>query len=365
MTTLELIVRASACTAALILAVALFRARHASLSSRLFGASLCVGVAGYLACSGSLPVCSTDWLSPIAVLAVEVPFFFWGWTVSIMEDDFRLSPIAIAGGVLLLAIGVWGITTTSPQFDAATVTLHSILGIGFVLAALVNVLRGWRQDLVEARRRLRAAILVSTGAYSIVIMSVELVLRGQPPPAEILLLNALLLAALMFGLACVVLDVGPSVRSAFGWMPPSAVKQVEPAQVVTRNREQELIERLQQIMTREAAYRDATVAIASLATRLGITEKKLRELINGKLGFRNFASYVNAFRIEEVRRRLLDPRQNEVPILTLALEAGFGSIVAFNRAFKDQYGVTPSACRAQARVTALASKQGSLHNSVE
>ena len=78
------------------------------------------------------------------------------------------------------------------------------------------------------------------------------------------------------------------------------------------------------------------IAIASLATRLGITEKKLRELINGKLGFRNFSSYVNAFRIEEVRRRLLDPRQNEVPILTMALEAGFGSIVAFNRAFKDQ-----------------------------
>ena len=105
MTTLELIVRASACTAALILAVALFRARHASLSSRLFGASLCVGVAAYLACSGSSPVCSMDWLSPIALLAVEVPFFFWGWTVSIMEDDFRLSPVAIAGGVLLLAIG--------------------------------------------------------------------------------------------------------------------------------------------------------------------------------------------------------------------------------------------------------------------
>ena len=239
MTTLELIVRAGACTAALILAVALFRARHATLASRLFGPALCVGVATYLACSGSSPICSVGWWRPVALLAIEVPFFFWGWTVSIMEDDFTLSPIGIAGGVLLLAIGIVGISTTSPEFNAATVTLHSVLGIGFVVAALVNVLRGWRQDLVEARRRLRAAILVSTGVYSIAIMSVELVLRGRPPSAEILLLNAVLLAALLLSLACFVLDVGPSVRSAFGWTPPPAATQVEPAQVVARNREQE------------------------------------------------------------------------------------------------------------------------------
>ena len=155
MTTLELIVRSCACTAALILAVALFRARHATLASRLFGPALCVGVATYLACSGSSPICSVGWWHPVALLAVEVPFFFWGWTVSIMEDDFTLSPIGIAGGVLLLVIGVVGISTASPEFNAVTVTLHSILGIGFVVAALVTVLRGWRQDLVEARRRRR------------------------------------------------------------------------------------------------------------------------------------------------------------------------------------------------------------------
>ena len=346
MTTLELIVRTGACTAALILAVALFRARNATLASRLFGAALCLGVATYVACSSSSPVCSVGWLRPVALLAVEVPFFFWGWTVSIMEDDFTLTPIGIGGGVLLLAFGVVGMSTTSPSFHAATVTLHSVVGIGFVVAALVNVFRGWRQDLVEARRRLRAAILVSSGAYSIAIMSVELVLRGRPPTAEILLLNAVLLAVLLMGLACVVLDIGPSVRSAFGWTPPPAAAQVEPAHVVSRNREQEIIERLQELMTQDAAYRDATIAIAPLASRLGVTEKKLRELINGQLGFRNFSSYVNAFRLEEVRRRLLDPRQDEVPILTMALEAGFGSIVAFNRAFKDRHGLTPSAYRA-------------------
>jgi len=122
---------------------------------------------------------------------------------------------------------------------------------------------------------------------------------------------------------------------------------VEPAEVVARDREQELITRLQEMMTRDAIYRQATVAIAPLAARLGVPERKLREVINRRLGFKNFPSYVNAFRVEEVRRRLADRAQDHVPILTMALEAGFGSIVAFNRAFKDVLGVTPSAYRSR------------------
>jgi AraC-like DNA-binding protein len=44
---------------------------------------------------------------------------------------------------------------------------------------------------------------------------------------------------------------------------------------------------------------------------------------------------------------LHDPRHDHLPILTLALDAGFGSVVAFNRAFKGKYGLTPSEYRAK------------------
>jgi AraC-like DNA-binding protein len=347
MTPLELIVRTAACTTALILAITMLRARYAALASRTFGTALCVGVAVYLACSGSAAVCAADWWRPMLLLAIEVPFFFWGWTTSIMDDDFALPLPAIAGAFLLLVVGVAGLLTTSAQWNAMTVVVHSVLGIGFVVAALVNVLRGWRQDLVEERRRLRAVILVLSGGYSIVIMAFELVLRGRPPSADLLLLNAALLAALLSGLAWSVLDISSSVRSAFGWTQPSKATPVEPAEVLARDRDQELVMRLQELMTRNAAYREPGIAVASLAARLGVTEKKLREVINRQLEFKNFSAYVNAFRLEEVRQRLLDPRHDGVPILTMALEAGFGSIVAFNRAFKGKYGMTPTVCRAQ------------------
>lgn len=342
---LEAIIRTVACTSALILAITLARANRARLASRIFGAALCLGAATYLACSGSQTACTSAWMQPALVLASEVPFFFWGWTTSIVDDDFTLSPAAIAGAAVLLAVAVFSTVANGSRFDAIIVTLHSLVGIGFVIVALMNVLQGWRQDLVEARRRLRALILLISGGYSIGIMSVELVLAGRPPSSELLLLNAVLLSTLLVCLACGVLDVSTSVQAAFGWTLPAADSAVEPAAVQTRDREQELIDRLRKLMTQDAAYRDANLAVALLASRLNVTEKKLREVINQRLGFKNFSSFVNAFRLEEVRRRLLDTRHDETPILTMALEAGFGSIVAFNRAFKEKYGVTPTVFR--------------------
>ena len=42
---------------------------------------------------------------------------------------------------------------------------------------------------------------------------------------------------------------------------------------------------------------------------------------------------------------LADPTQAEVPVLTIALDAGFGSIGPFNRAFKAYAGLTPTEYR--------------------
>jgi AraC-like DNA-binding protein len=346
MTSLELIARTAACTASLILAVALLRASHSTLPTRLFGAALCVGVASYVACSGAVSICSGASLSPALLLASAVPFFFWGWTASIMEDDeFVIAAFPLVGAALLIGAPLLGVLAPEADWRAAAVVLHSLLGLAFVAAAMATVLRGWRQDLIEARRRLRLIILVLSGVYSMVILVVELFLRAQAPSQELLLVNAVLLALLLFGLACAVLDISSSARMAFGWTERMAPPSAQPAEVQVRDREQELIAKLHEIMTHDGAYRDADVAIATLAARLGAPEKKLREVINRRLGFKNFPSYVNAFRVEEVRLRLIDSKQDQVPILTMALEAGFGSIVAFNRAFREKYGQTPSAYR--------------------
>ena len=56
---------------------------------------------------------------------------------------------------------------------------------------------------------------------------------------------------------------------------------------------------------------------------------------------------LNDFRIAEAQAALADPEQRGVPILTIALDAGFGSLAPFNRAFRLAHGCTPSEFRSQ------------------
>jgi AraC-like DNA-binding protein len=167
--------------------------------------------------------------------------------------------------------------------------------------------------------------------------------------AELQLLNAASLTVLLLAICGALLSVSDSARAAFGWsieqipLPPT----VQPASIAARNPDQETLDKLQSLMTGKALYRDANLAVSMLASELGVQEKRLRELINGRLGHKNFPSFVNAYRLEEVRQRLADARHDRLPILTLALEAGFGSIVVFNRAFKERFAMTPTQFRAQ------------------
>ena len=72
----------------------------------------------------------------------------------------------------------------------------------------------------------------------------------------------------------------------------------------------------------------------------------MRELINQRLGLRTVNDFLHQRRLREATERL---SREDVPILTIALECGYGSIGPFNRAFKQCLGVTPTGFRAGAR----------------
>ena len=99
-------------------------------------------------------------------------------------------------------------------------------------------------------------------------------------------------------------------------------------------------------------YRRDGLTIGELAHGLGVPEYRLRRIINGGLGHRNFAAYLNSHRLAEAKAALADPGQAEVPVLTIALDAGFGSLGPFNRAFKAETGLTPTAFRRAALAAA-------------
>jgi AraC-like DNA-binding protein len=73
-----------------------------------------------------------------------------------------------------------------------------------------------------------------------------------------------------------------------------------------------------------------------------VPEYRLRRLINQQLGFRYFTAFLNEYRLAAAAARLADRQQARTPILTIALDLGWGSIGPFNRAFRARFGVPPS-----------------------
>ncbi len=76
-------------------------------------------------------------------------------------------------------------------------------------------------------------------------------------------------------------------------------------------------------------------------------EAALRDLINQELGYRNFNDFLHHHRLQEAAARLAT---EDLPILSIALECGYGSIGPFNRAFRQRFGMTPTEYRAGARL---------------
>jgi AraC-like DNA-binding protein len=130
-------------------------------------------------------------------------------------------------------------------------------------------------------------------------------------------------------------------------VPGEPVSAAAASPALPRVEDQRVANDLQRAMAEDRVYREEGLTVAGLAKRLSVPEYRLRRHINQRLGYRNFNAYVNAFRLKEASSWLADPTRRELPVLTIALEAGFQSIGPFNRAFKAATGCTPTEFRRQ------------------
>jgi AraC-like DNA-binding protein len=92
---------------------------------------------------------------------------------------------------------------------------------------------------------------------------------------------------------------------------------------------------------------DPDLDVAAIALRQGITPRYVHKLFEGEAT--TFSAFVLRERLACVRRMLCDPHRSGQSISTLAYRAGFGDLSYFNRAFRRQYGATPSEVRHRAR----------------
>jgi AraC-like DNA-binding protein len=109
--------------------------------------------------------------------------------------------------------------------------------------------------------------------------------------------------------------------------------------------DRELRKKLEVLIEEKKVYRKEGLTIRELAEMLNEQEYKVRRLINGELGFRNFNDFLNKYRVTEACDILNDPSQSRKTILEIAYSLGYQSIGPFNKAFKELKETTPTAYR--------------------
>lgn len=104
---------------------------------------------------------------------------------------------------------------------------------------------------------------------------------------------------------------------------------------------EQVLPRLLQLMEKEKVYLKADLNLKTLAQRLNVHYNYLSQIINEQMR-QGFNDFINGYRIEEAKRKLLDPAEDNKTILDIAYDTGFYSKSVFNTAFKKFTGMTPS-----------------------
>jgi AraC-like DNA-binding protein len=237
--------------------------------------------------------------------------------------------------------------------------VRSTLVVAHFLAYLVVVV--WM--LWRYTRRVKSGAVAASGraaliqvrflVVSCVVIWVAAVLRfALDHTARTNLLVPLMISCVVYGLGYMAMagrdvqevkeDEGSSLTEASAEPEPPAPKYER--STLTPERAERYLRRLREVMESERPYADGDLTLQKLAGRLSIPPQHLSQTVNGCLN-QSFTDFVNAYRVEDAKRKLTDPRLKHYSVLAIAEEVGFNSKSSFNAVFKKQTGMTPSEFR--------------------
>ncbi|SKB80459.1 helix-turn-helix domain-containing protein [Dyadobacter psychrophilus] len=101
------------------------------------------------------------------------------------------------------------------------------------------------------------------------------------------------------------------------------------------------LKRLHAAFVQDSLHTQSKLTLEELAATLHLPSRYVSYLINTHCAS-NFNNFVNRFRVEEVIRKLGDPKEQHKTVLALAFEAGFNSKSTFNQVFRQHTGKSPS-----------------------
>jgi AraC-like DNA-binding protein len=97
---------------------------------------------------------------------------------------------------------------------------------------------------------------------------------------------------------------------------------------------------LENAMTKDRLFLNPTLKLQDVVTHIGVSQKIISSVLNQHIG-KSFNEYVNSYRIEEFKSRLLSENSQNLTITGIAFECGFNSQATFQRTFKAFTNLSP------------------------
>jgi AraC-like DNA-binding protein len=262
----------------------------------------------------------------------------WLSLLAVLRDGFRIRQLEQVCFVLLSV----GPLATMFELDsipglgvlATLIGVAPFLAIGHVMWVAVSERGG---DLVAGRQAARIWVVVVLSAAALASVASES-LADREAAALLRLTFASLPGVAIMGVWLTAIEPG---RLRFEAPAIAEVAAIPPG---VDPRDQTLLAALVSAMD-AGLYRESGLTIERVAEVLKTPTHRLRAVINQGLGHRNFASFVNGYRLAYAKAALADPVRGRETVLAIAYEAGFASLQTFNRVFKETEGDTPSGFR--------------------
>lgn len=333
----NIILQVSCITLLAVVGIFLFRYTRTTVNTWT-GISLVVSVICYLIIETPF-VHERKVLFLIAVTgAMNIPVIFFLLTKAIFDDYFKPSSTIILWFAVEIGAHFWVYTRDFASIPTwaqqLSYILSEIVSIGFVLAGIYTAIKTRKGDLIESRMKFRNLFVMITAA----LIGITLIVESMTIAKDSVDFLQILQRSSILGLTLFFLISNFEIKSGFFF-------RDQPKEKPPLIEDGELRRKLEALIEEKKVYRKEGLTIRELSEMLSEQEYKVRRLINGELGFRNFNDFLNKYRVNEACDILNDPSQNRKTILEIAYGLGYQSIGPFNKAFKELKETTPTAYR--------------------
>lgn len=302
---------------------------------------LIVGVASYLLLTAPYSPRPQGFIRSILLMFTHsMPVFLWLYGKQLFDDGFDLKRWPILGKLASGLLAFFYIYVFLIKGGGGHLQMAShVIALIFIVHLLASVIATWHQDLVEQRRIARFWFVLLVGLFFLMLDVVELSNTRLNRHQIFMLMNASI---------CL---IGTSVTAVLLFFHELSTKPEFVSNTASETprysrlipQENALSIKLQSFID-DGGYLQPDLSISKLAEQLECPDHHLRKLINQSLGYTNFNAFLNHYRIDAARERLVE---SPLPVLSIAMDVGYGSIASFNRAFKEIVGTTPTAYRMQ------------------